>query len=40
MKLLNFPIRYVPKNLTLRDKKKQINMLIKSKKQYKKYDTK
>ena len=37
MKLLNFPIRYVPKNLTLRDKKKQINMLIKSKKQYKKH---
>ena len=31
-----FPIRYVPKNLTNKDKQKQINMLFKSKKLYKK----
>jgi hypothetical protein len=36
MKSINFPIRYVPKNITRKDKKKQINMLIKSKKLYKK----
>lgn len=33
---LRFPIRYFPKFLTKRDKKKQINMLQKSKKLYKK----
>jgi hypothetical protein len=35
MKFINFPIRYVPKVLTSKDKQKQINMLIKSKKLYK-----
>ena len=30
------PIRYVPLNLTQKDKKKQINMLMKSRKEYKK----
>jgi hypothetical protein len=35
-KSLRFPIRYLPKFLTKRDKKKQINMLQKSKKLYKK----
>lgn len=30
------PIRYLPKNLTKKDKQKQINMLMKSKKLYKK----
>jgi hypothetical protein len=35
MKIINFPIRYVPKNITRKDKQKQINMLIKSKKLYK-----
>ena len=32
-----FPMRYLPKNLTKADKKKQYNMLIKSKKLYKKH---
>jgi hypothetical protein len=32
-----FPMRYLPKNLTKADKKKQFNMLIKSKKLYKKH---
>ena len=36
MKFINFPIRYVPKQITRKDKQKQINMLIKSKKLYKK----
>jgi hypothetical protein len=36
MSNLKFPIRYVPKNLTRKDKQKQINMLLKSKKLYKK----
>ena len=36
MKLLRFPIRYVPKDLTKKDKKTQVKMLIKSKKLYKK----
>ena len=36
MKHTKFPVRYVPKKLTRKDKKKQINMLIKSKKMYKK----
>ena len=35
MKLLKFPIRYVPKILTKKDKKQQVKMLIKSKKLYK-----
>ena len=34
MKIINFPTRYVPKKLTRKDKQKQINMLIKSKKLY------
>lgn len=33
---MNLPIRYVPKKLTKKDKKKQVNMLLKSKKLYKK----
>ena len=33
---MKFPIRYVPKNLTKKDKQKQLKMLIKSKKLYKK----
>ena len=37
MKIIKFPIRYVPKNITTKDKQKQINMLIKSKKLYKKH---
>jgi hypothetical protein len=32
---MKFPIRYVPKNLTKKDKQKQLQMLIKSKKLYK-----
>jgi hypothetical protein len=36
MKYINVPIRYVPKNITRKDKQKQINMLLKSKKLYKK----
>ena len=32
-----FPIRYIPKKITKKDKKKQLNMLIKSKKMYKKH---
>lgn len=34
MKLLHFPIRYIPNNLSKKDKQKQINMLLKSKKLY------
>jgi hypothetical protein len=37
MNLFKFPIRYVPNVLTKKDKKKQINMIIKSKKLYKKH---
>jgi hypothetical protein len=36
MKLLSIPIRYLPKSLSKKDKKKQIKMLMMSKKQYKK----
>jgi len=36
MDLLKFPMRYLPKSLTKKDKKKQIKMLLMSKKQYKK----
>jgi len=36
MKTVKFPIRYVPKNLTKKDKQTQINMLLKSKKMYRK----
>ena len=36
MKLIKFPIRYLPKVLTKKDKKTQIKMLVKSKKLYKK----
>jgi hypothetical protein len=36
MKTKKIPLRYLPKKLTLRDKKKQINMLKKSRKLYKK----
>jgi hypothetical protein len=34
---MNFPIRYVPKQISKKDKQKQISMLIKSKKLYKKH---
>ena len=34
MKITKFPLRYLPKKLTRKDKQKQINMLIKSKKMY------
>jgi hypothetical protein len=34
---MKFPIRYLPKKLTKKDKTKQIKMLIKSKKLYKKH---
>ena len=37
MKNIKFPIRYLPKNLTKKDKKTQFKMLIKSKKMYKKH---
>jgi len=37
MKFIKLPIRYVPKKLTRKDKQKQINMLLKSKKLYKKH---
>ena len=36
MKLNKFPVRYLPSGLTKKDKKKQIKMLMKSKKLYKK----
>jgi hypothetical protein len=36
IKQLKIPIRYLPKNLSKKDKKKQLKMLIKSKKLYKK----
>lgn len=36
MKILKFPVRYLPKGLTKKDKKTQVKMLIKSKKLYKK----
>jgi len=36
MKNITFPIRYLPKSLTRRDKNTQINMLLKSRRQYKK----
>ena len=35
MKLNKFPVRYLPSGLTKKDKKKQIKMLMKSKKLYK-----
>jgi hypothetical protein len=35
-KSIKMPIRYLPKNLTKKDKKKQISMLLKSRKMYKK----
>jgi hypothetical protein len=37
MTFVNFPIRYIPKKLTKKDRDKQINMLLKSKKLYKKH---
>lgn len=36
--MIHVPIRYVPTNLTKKDKKKQIKMLMKSKKMYKKHN--
>ena len=33
---LKFPVRYLPKILTKKDRKKQVNMILKSKKLYKK----
>jgi len=35
MKHIRLPLRYLPKKLTRKDRKKQINMLLKSKKWYK-----
>ena len=35
MKKIKIPIRYLPKKLTVKDKKKQINMLLKSRRLYK-----
>ena len=35
MKLKRFPVRYLPSGLTKKDKKKQVKMLMKSKKLYK-----
>jgi hypothetical protein len=32
---MKIPIRYLPKKLTIKDKKKQLNMLLKSRKMYK-----
>jgi hypothetical protein len=37
MTFIKIPNRYVPKNITRKDKQKQINMLLKSKEQYKKH---
>jgi len=37
MKIIKIPIRYVPKKLSRKDKQKQINMLLKSRKLYKKH---
>ena len=34
---MNFPLRYVPNSLKRKDKQRQVNMLIKSKKLYKKH---
>jgi hypothetical protein len=34
MKKLKVPIRYIPKNISKKDKQKQISMLVKSRKQY------
>jgi hypothetical protein len=36
MKLLHLPVRYVPRNITRKDKHKQIHMLLRSRKEYKK----
>lgn len=36
MKILSFPVRYLPKTLTKKDKKKQLSMLTKSRRMYKK----
>ena len=35
--MLKIPVRYLPKNLTKKDKKKQVQMLLKSRKMYKKH---
>jgi len=37
MKNIKFPVRYLPKSLSKRDKKEQIKMLLTSKKMYKKH---
>jgi len=37
MKFIKLPIRYIPKKITKKDKQKQINMILKSKKLYKKH---
>jgi hypothetical protein len=37
MTQIKFPLRYLPKILTSKDKRKQVNMLMKSKKMYKKH---
>lgn len=35
MKPIKFPARYIPKNISRKDKKKQLGMLLKSKRMYK-----
>ena len=35
MKRIKFPARYIPKNISKKDKKKQLGMLLKSKRMYK-----
>ena len=35
MKPVKFPARYIPKNISQKDKKKQLGMLLKSKRLYK-----
>ena len=37
MKIIKFPVRYLPKNLSKRDKKEQVKMLLQSKNMYKKH---
>ena len=39
MESLKFPVRYLPKNLTKKDKISQVKMLLKSKELYKKHKT-
>ena len=36
--IIKVPLRYVPKNLSKKDKKKQLSMLLKSRRLYKKHN--